>query len=109
MIPPRLNQTITGFKTKTLNRDGERTVSNPFTFQGRLVEGQKKDYAFVGNEATYNGSLHTTPDVPLFEDSIIKYNGAYYSVANVVKTRGLNGQVIMIWCQLEIEASIDEL
>jgi hypothetical protein len=108
---PRLNQNLKKYQSKTVNEYGDATYSNPVEFMGRLVEGQETDYSSRGKEASYDASLHLNPTPEMQEGDVIGYpqtdgSEIYYSVINVTRTRGLDGNVLFQWCELAIEAGI---
>ena len=105
MTLPRLNQTIKRY-SKTVDYDGNVTVTQVGTFVGRLVEGQESDYSFRGKEAQYDASLHLNATPELNEGDVVEYNSAYYTVVNVTRTRDLDGTVKFQWCELAIEQGI---
>lgn len=106
MIPPRLNQIVQVYQNITTDRKGDKVATNPVTILVRLTEGQKTDYSFRGNEATYDATMHSQPTSSIKEGALVKYKDTLYTVDKVIKTNGLNGKELMYYSKLNIEAGV---
>jgi hypothetical protein len=106
---PQLNQLLHRYDT-SVNEYGTRSITNPQPFMGRLVEGDGRTYETQGTDITYNASLHTNTELELKTGDVVKLiktgQDVYYTVAKVVATRDLDGEILFQWAELQIEKSI---